>query len=85
METNPIFQCWCIFFTKLLIFQDRIEIRQFFGANTIVVPLKKVASVTKSITGISFETTGGGKTETIQPWTNDNRQKIVDLVTKIIS
>lgn len=85
MENNIIFQCWCIFFTKLVIYKERVEIKHFFGLTTIIIPAYKIASVKKSITGISFETTGGGRTEKIQPWSNKNREKIIEIVMEMTS
>ena len=85
MESKPIFECWCVFVTKLLIYQDRVEIRKAFGLSTINIPISKIASVGKGLTGVTIETTGGGKTDSVAPWNADKRQKAVDIILDLIN
>lgn len=42
--------------------------------------MRKIASVNNSIMGITLETTGGGKTELVQPWSNEKRKEAVNVI-----
>lgn len=79
-----LFQCWCVFFTRLRIYKDKVEIAKFFGISVITIPVQKIASVNNSIMGITLETTGGGKTELVQPWSSEKRKEAIKIVLKLL-
>lgn len=85
MDTKPIFECRCAFFSKIIIYKDRVEVKKHFGLTTQIIPISKIASVGNTYMGIVFETTGGAKPDTMQPWNTDNKKKIVDLVFDLIN
>ncbi len=84
MNDELIFSCWCIFFSKLKIYRNRVEIGRFFGISSTTIPMQKVASVHKGFTGISIETTGGGQVHQIQPWNTKYRQQAVSEILKLL-
>lgn len=85
MSDNPMFECWCAMFTKLKIYKDRIEVKSMLGLNTLSIPISKIASVNNGFTGIKFETTGGVKTEPVQPYDSKKKAEAVKLILKLIS
>lgn len=84
MDDKPLFTCWCVYFTKLRIYKNRVEIGQCFGISVTTIPIQKIASVSNSLIGIKIETTGGGKTEHIGPWDSNKKKEIVELILKLI-
>lgn len=85
MTDELIFSCWCIFFSKLKIYKNRVEIGRFFGLATTTIPIQKIASVHKGISGmIRIETTGGGRVDQISPWSSKKRQEVVNIILKLI-
>lgn len=83
MADELIFSCWCIFATKLRIYKSRVEIGRVFGISTTTIPVNKIASVHKGLTGISLETSGGGRVHQIAPWNRKNYTEIVDRILKL--
>jgi hypothetical protein len=80
---NLIFECWCIFLTKLKIYENKIVVSSITGTKTI--PMRQIALVKRSITGkVTFETTGGDKSVQIAPWASGKRQQVVDIVSDLI-
>lgn len=82
MKNDLLFECWCIFFTKLRVYKKSVEIAGFFGLFTTTIPAGRIASVQKDFTGVSIETSGGARVK-VSPW-NNSPQKRADIV-RIIS
>ena len=85
MYNEPLFECWCVLFSKIIIYKDRVILKTSLGINTQTIPLSRLASVNKKISGLEFETSGGARNRTIQPWNTKNRDKIVDLIFSLIN
>lgn len=85
MNEKPLFECWCVYLSKIVIFKDRVEIKKTLGLTTQTIPMSKIASVNNTFLGIVFETSGGGKPDKLQPWDAKKKKDIVDLVFKLIN
>lgn len=85
MNDKPLFECWCVLASKIVIFENRVEIKKAFGLSTQTIPVSKIASVNNTLMGIVFETTGGAKPDKLQPWDANKKKEIVDLVFKLIN
>lgn len=84
MNDKPVYQCWGVYLTKLVIYENRIEIKRALGLSTQTIPMNKVASVSNTFMGIVFETSGGSKHQRLQPWDAKKKTEIVDIVLKLI-
>ena len=85
MDNKPIFECWCVYFSKIIIYQDRVEVKKTFGLTTQTIPISKIASVNDTFMGIVFETSGGGKPDKLQPWDAKKKKEIVDTIFNLIN
>ena len=78
-----LFECWCVTFTKLRIYDDQVEIGNFFGLLKKTIPVNRIASVGQGITSIQIETTGGGRYNA-QPYVLKSRAEAVETILNLI-